>query len=123
MISTSPNVTMFGRRDRQYPVKAVLDNTVVALGANATDAKQRAQSILEDTFTAAQLPLVSRIAKDGTVFVARMTGADTMEYVIVRTGQYHNNGVMGQCRTSLARYMDTVVADYDACTASTERAQ
>ncbi len=118
MIQTEANKTQFGKRDKRYPYRATLNGTTeIALGESVTDAKMRAQTILEDTYVAAQAPMVSRIAKDGTVFVARWTGHASMEYVIVRKGQYHHSAVMGQCDTSLQRYMDKVVADYDACTA------
>ena len=60
--------------------------------------------------------MVFRVAKDGTVFVARWTSHDQMEYYIVR-GNAFPGSCLGRCDQSLQSYMDKVLADYDACTA------
>jgi len=116
MIETQPNKTMFGKRDKHMPVKATLNNvTDICVGESVTDAKLRAQTILEDTYIAAQAPMVFRVANDGTVFCARWISHDQMEYYIVRGNQWPSSCV-GRCDTSLQSYMDRIVQDYNSVT-------
>ena len=123
MIETERNKTMFGKTDKAYPVKATLNGTVdIALGESKLDAKLRAQTILEDSYIAAQAAMVVRVARDGTVYVARWTSHDQMEYVIVR-GNSWPSSVMGRCDRSLQSYMDQVVADYNAVTLADDSAE
>ncbi len=116
MIETSSNVTMFGKRDKKFPVKATLNGTTtLAFGVNATEAKFAAQTILESAYVAANAPMVFRVANDGTVYCARWISHDRMEYYIIRGNQWPSSCV-GRCETSLQSYMDKVVADYNAVT-------
>ncbi len=116
MIETIPNKTMFGKRDKYMPFKALLNGaTELCVGESASVAKNRAQTILEDTYTAANAPMVFRCAKDGTVFCARWISHDQIEYYIVRGNEWPSSCV-GRCEMSLQRYMDKVVADYNAVT-------
>ncbi len=117
MIETTTNTTMFGKRDKKFPIKATLNGTTtLAFGVNATEAKFAAQTILESAYVAAQAPMVFRVANDGTVFCARWISHDQMEYYIVR-GNAWPSSCLGRCEQSLQSYMDKVVADYNACTA------
>jgi len=106
---------MFGKRDPRKPFKAILKGETIAYGQSKSDCKANAQANLEEAYIAMQAPLVIRLAKDGTTFCARWIGAKQMEYWIQHpdgTG----SGCVGNCETSLQRYMDRIVEDYNAVT-------
>jgi hypothetical protein len=116
MIEVKPNKTMFGKRSKDAPFVATLNSVdAIAYGKTALDARLAALTVLESAYTASQAPMVFRVAKDGTVFVARWTSHDQMEYYIVR-GNAFPGSCLGRCDQSLQSYMDKVLAEYDACT-------
>lgn len=115
MIEIVANKTQFGKRDKTRPFKAVLNGEHMAFGATKKAAADNAQANLEEAFIAMQAPLVIRLAKDKTVFCARWIGAHHMEYWIQHPDG-SGSGCVGNCETSLQRYMDRIVEDYDAVT-------
>jgi len=114
-IEVIENKTMFGKRDPRKPFKAVLKGETIAYGQSKSDCKANAQANLEEAYIAMQAPLVIRLAKDGTTFCARWIGEKQMEYWIQHPDG-SGSGCVGNCETSLQRYMDRIVEDYNAVT-------
>lgn len=112
------NKTMFGKRNPEFPYKAVIDDNgsteTIAVGETVAKAKENGEARLLESFHAMQMPMEVRIAKDGTVYAARWTGPGWMEYWIYRNGE-RGGGCMGRCTTSLAKHMDMEVERYNAC--------
>ncbi len=117
MLEIIPNRTQFGKRDKARPFKAILNGEHIAFGPTKTACAANAQANLEEAFIALQAPLVIRLAKDGTVFCARWIGAKQMEYWIQHPDK-SGSGCVGNCETSLQRYMDRIVEDYDVVTSA-----
>lgn len=115
MIEILPNKTQFGKRDKNRPFKAILNGEHMAFGSTKKAAADNAQANLEEAFIAMQAPLVIRLAKDKTVFCARWISAHQMEYWIQHPDG-SGSGCVGNCETSLQRYMDRVVEDYNIVT-------
>lgn len=115
MVEVIPNKTQLGKRSKDRPFKAVLNGEHMGFGATKKAAADNAQANLEEAFIALQQPLVIRLAKDGTVFCARWIGARQMEYWIQHPDK-SGSGCVGNCETSLQRYMDRIVEDYDSVT-------
>lgn len=117
MIDVTPNTTMFGKRNKLKPFKAVLNGHDLpeVYGTSKSEAKENALQHLEEAYIAAQGPLVVRVANDGTVFVARWTGKEQMEYLIQHPDR-SGSSCLGVCRQSLQSYMDVVVRQYNEVT-------
>jgi hypothetical protein len=116
------NKTMFGKRNPEFPYKAIIDDQygnpeTIALGETVGKARENAENKLLDSYRAAQAPMVVRIASDGTTYVARWTSSAEIEYWIYRNGE-RGGGCMGLCKQSLQSYMDEVVRQYNECIAA-----
>ena len=112
MLEIVPNKTQFGKRDKLRPFKAILNGEHIAFGTTPKTCRENAQANLEEAFIALQAPLVVRLANDKTVFVARWIGSKQIEYWIQHPDG-SGSGCIGNCETSLQRYMDRVVEDYN----------
>ncbi len=112
MFTFETNKTMYGKRDKHFPIKALLGTEVIARGVNKTETEHAARQVIQSAYFAAQAPMVIRHANDGSVFVARWTGSETMEYVISRPNR-PESFCSGQCKQSLQSYMDGIVKQYN----------
>lgn len=116
MIDISANKTMFGKRVAEFPWKAQLDGAPLAVGATKTECMENAVNKLKAVFKAAEQPMVMVQAKDGSIYVARWTDDAQAEYWIWRNGE-RGGGCVFACAGSLTRYMNQLVADYNAVAA------
>jgi hypothetical protein len=115
MIDISPNKTLFGKRVPEFPWKAQLDGAPLAVGTTKAECMENAVVKLKAIYKAAQAPMVMVQAKDGTIFVARWTDEAQAEYWIYRNGE-RGGGSVFACSTSLQRYMENHVRDYNSVT-------
>lgn len=120
MFEITPNRTMFARAKG---FKAELDGQLLATGNTKAECRDHAVAYLEERLIAANKPVVVRVARDGSVLVARWIANGQMEYGWHRAGRYSGIcfGLLpNHFAGSLERYMDHVLGQYDECTATAE---
>lgn len=124
MITVENNRTMFGKRQKEAPLKAIVNGQTIATGRTRAETIGNAiASLCETAKYASNYYRRVAVAADGSVFVGQRTNNDT--YSIVRhlgeneLGILHaHGGSMGSIPAKLTfdQYFAKIVADYNhAC--------
>lgn len=132
-IETRANRKFNGKVDRDFPVAAIVDGEVIAVGENATDAKERAVAEMMEVYCVAHKCVAVGVTQDGTVIVVREYRLNDCEISYChKKSRYRPSGITTGYRLNATCYtakgetifrtpsdvLEYVLAQYDDCTAA-----